>query len=163
MRELYRRVFLTLCTLSLLMVGCGADEIEDDDDSSVSVESPEPVVLPLVPLAPPAYAEVMIGDDMSWVPPGPPRLSDVPENLLEFIERGKRKMEAARFKKMSCVPEKKPDLTWKRCLGNDYLLAAVSPEGKLEKIDVYGGVATSPAGFTVRCEREGAGEGGGDG
>ncbi|NQV88731.1 MAG: hypothetical protein HQ488_00205 [Parcubacteria group bacterium] len=160
MRELYRCVLLTLCALSLLTAGCGADKAENDDDSIVSVEGSGLSDSALVPLAAPAYAQVMIGDDMSWVPPGPHRLPDVPANLLEFIERGKRLMEGARFKRMSCVPENVPDLTWKRCLGNDYLLAVVSPEGKLKRIDVYGGVATSPSNFNVRCEREGACDGG---
>ena len=160
MREFTRWMMLMLCALSLLVVGCGAGDGQGDDDSGVSVKNPEPVTpAPLVQLEPTAPESVMIGDQMAWTPPGPPRLSDVPENLLEYIERGKRLMAGSRFVKKRCAPDKKVR-TWKDCLGNNYLLAAVSPEGKLVKIDVYDGIAESPDNFTVHCERDGACEGG---
>ena len=160
MREFSRGVMLMLCAV-LFAAGCsGEAAVGETSNGSDDPTNSSELAPPLVPLEAPASAMVMIGDHEAWVPPGPPRLSDVPENLLDYIERGKRLMEGARFKKMSCVPEKKPDLTWKRCLGDDYLLAAVSPDGELEKIEVYGGVANSPDNFRVRCEREGACEGG---
>ncbi|MBI4256495.1 hypothetical protein HY626_00380 [Candidatus Uhrbacteria bacterium] len=113
---------------------------------------------PQIPPPPPAVP-VQIDGHTAFVPPGPQRLPDVPQKLVDAIRRGTQSVSKLRLDKDKCVPQKKIQLGWRRCLG-DYLVAAVDETGKLQIVDVYGGVSTSPVGFSVTCERENACNGG---
>lgn len=104
---------------------------------------------------PPAAIPVQIDGYTAYVPLGPQRLPDVPTELVDAVRRGTELVSGQRLDKKQCVPEKAIQIGWKRCLG-DYLVAAVNEGGKLQVVDVYGGKSTAPAGFTVRCERDGA-------
>ncbi|MBI4435169.1 hypothetical protein HY630_00710 [Candidatus Uhrbacteria bacterium] len=113
---------------------------------------------PQIP-SPPMAVPVQIDGHTAYVPPGPARLPDVPEKLVEAVRQGTEMVTGLRMDKKKCVPEKPLQVGWKRCVG-DYLVAAVNKDGKLQVVDVYGGKSTAPAGFTVTCEREGACDGG---
>ncbi|MEK7620259.1 MAG: hypothetical protein AAB413_03420 [Patescibacteria group bacterium] len=113
---------------------------------------------PQIPPPPPAVS-VQIDGYTAYVPPGPQRLPDVPEKLVDAVRRGTELVSGLRLDKQRCVPEKAIQLGWKRCFG-DYLVAAVDETGQLKVVEVYGGKSTVPAGFTVTCEREGACDGG---
>jgi len=83
-----------------------------------------------------------------FLPPGPERQADVPENLLDAIARGLALMEDARLDREKCGGAGEG---WKRCLG-DYLLVAADAEGKLETVEVYQDTESSPPGFRVDVE-----------
>ncbi len=84
-----------------------------------------------------------------YIPPGPARQSDVPENLLEVIQDGIVLMESTHLEKSKCGGKR---AGWKRCLG-DYLIAASDVEGNLMQVETYENKPSSPANFSVRCER----------
>lgn len=116
---------------------------------------------PPVPTIPPPSPAVVIQIDghTALVPPGPQRLPDVPQKMVDAVREGTKLVEAKRLEKDKCVPSKAIQLGWKRCLG-DYLVAAVDETGKLEVVEVYGGKSIAPKGFSVKCEREDACDGG---
>lgn len=117
-------------------------------------EAPAPQIPP-----PPVAVPVLIDGYTAFVPPGPQRLPDVPAKLVEAVRDGTKMVTGLRLDKEKCVPSKKIQLGWKRCLG-DYLVAAVDETSKLQVVEVYGGISTAPSGFSVTCEREGACDGG---
>ncbi len=143
---------LMLSALSLLTAGCSASETGDDDDTGVSVESPEPPISP-------SHVEVQIDGYTATVPAGPKRLPHIPENLTDYVRRGVSAMSKGRLERSKCVPQKKGRIGWRKCIGN-YLAAAVGPAGEFEEIDIYGGASLSHPGFSVTCERDGACNGG---
>lgn len=104
-------------------------------------------------------AFIQIDSHVAFVPPGPKRLEDVPQNIEELIRQGAVRLESARLDKERCVPSKAGQIGWKRCLG-DYVISAVDRSGKIELIEVYGSISVSPPGFSVTCERDGACDGG---
>lgn len=108
--------------------------------------------------APPPVVAVQIDGHRAFVPPGPPRLPDVPQDLVEVIRYGVKLVSSSHLSQEKCVPKSDSQEGWKRCLG-DYLLAASNEQGKMQLIEVYGG-KPSQEGFTVRCERDGACNGG---
>ncbi len=136
-------VTLVVVLLIAVMRSCGKED-----------EPPAPQLPP-----PPVAVPVQIDGYTAYVPPGPQRLPDVPEQLVDAVRRGTKLVSDQRLDKAKCVPSKKVQLGWKRCLG-DYLVAAVDEMSKLQVVEVYGGISTAPAGFTVTCEREGACDGG---
>ena len=84
-----------------------------------------------------------------YIPPGPVRQSDVPENLLEVIQDGVAMMESTHLEKSKCGGKRDG---WKKCLG-DYIVAASDIEGNLMQVEAYENKPSSPANFSVRCER----------
>ncbi|MBI5793834.1 hypothetical protein HZA87_01975 [Candidatus Uhrbacteria bacterium] len=122
------------------------------DTTEKSANKIDPFASPLPVIA------VAIDGHTAFVPPGPPRLRDVPVHLQDAIRMGVARVTAARLDKEQCVPSHILQLGWRRCLG-DYLVAAVDEDNSLEVIEVYGGKPSRP-GFTVACEREGACDGG---
>lgn len=123
-----------------------------------SCRKQEPPPAPQIP-APPAAIPVQIDGYTAFVPPGPARLPDVPEHLVDAVRRGTELVSSLRLDKDKCVAASESQTGWKACLG-DYLVAAVNETGKLQAVEVYGGTSVSPAGFSVSCESEGACNGG---
>ncbi len=148
MRVLYGFFAAAVVTLIvwLLVIGVRSCGMEDTP--------PVPQIPP-----PPAAVAVQIDGYAAWVPMGPQPLPDVPMHLLDAGREGTKLVSGARLDKEKCVPSKAIQLGWKRCLG-DYIVAAVDETGRLQIVEVYGGVSTSPTGFSVTCEREGACNGG---
>lgn len=109
-------------------------------------------------LTPPAAIAISVETHVAHVPPGPPRLPDVPAQLQEVIRKGVAHVTAERLDQSKCVAGSDKQVGWQKCLG-DYLLAATDEEGTLQIIEVYGG-KPSREGYKVICEREGACNGG---
>ena len=84
-----------------------------------------------------------------YVPPSPPRSADLPDDLLGAIARGERMMEKANFDPDKCLGK---GTSYEKCLGS-YLLAAVSKDGTLQKVDVMlkpdGSYVSTPPSFSV--------------
>lgn len=108
---------------------------------------------------PPPVVEIQIDGYTAYVPPGPQRLPDAPEKLVDAVRRGTELVSGQRLDKDKCVSEKSSQTGWKACLG-DYIIAAVDETAKLQLVEVYGGTSVLPTGFSVTCEREGACDGG---
>ncbi len=135
--------FALLCTV-VVVRSCGGDE---------SLQASAPTLPP-----PPPAVAIQIDGFTAFVPPGPERLPDVPENLVDAVRRGTELVSSQRLDKAKCIPEKVVQPGWKRCIG-DYLVAAVNEADELQVVEVYGGVSTAPVGFSVACEREDACDG----
>lgn len=154
MRRYLKPLLLVLAILAIVVLGqkvvhklMGLDE--------------EPVVSHSIPSVPPPPPPRLIEVDgyTAYVPPGSARLPDVPKNLVDAVAEGKELLANKRLNQAQCVPSHPLQIGWKRCIG-DYLVAAVNETGKLQIVDVYGGESTSPSGFSVTCERDGACDGG---
>lgn len=141
-RSFPRRLWLALAAFvaaSVMVAACG--ESDDGEDSQVH----EPVEAPA-----PALAHITMDGQPVYIPPGPERQSDVPENLTEAIKDGVALMESVRMDKSKCGGRVRPG--WKRCLG-DYLIAASDADGNITVVEAYEDRASTPANFSVRCER----------
>ncbi|TAL51197.1 hypothetical protein EPN81_00625 [Patescibacteria group bacterium] len=134
---------LTIATAILFLLAMAVRSCGKDEQSSVLSIPP-----------PPKAVEIKIDGYTAMVPPGPGRLPDVPEKLMDAVRRGIKLVSDKRLDKEKCVP-KGSRTGWKACLG-DYIVVAVDKTDKIQVVDVYGGISTSPPGFTVTCEREGA-------
>ena len=124
-------------------VGCETEVVVDDDDSAVAE---------VVTLAPaPQPIEIQLTTMPVYVPPGPDRLPDVPENLLGAIADGVALMHEAKFTFVKCGGPH-PKIA-KTCLG-DYMIAAADADGDVIQIEAYEGRPSNPPGFSITCERD---------
>lgn len=138
-----------LATAAVLAVGMLVKSCGQNESTAIPPFPPSPVAIP-----------VQIDGYTAFVPPGPKRLPDVPEKLVDAVRRGTELVSSQRLDKKQCVvPKGKTQSGWRQCFG-DYLVAAVDETGTIKIVEVYGGKSTAPAGFTVTCERDGACNGG---
>ena len=135
----------------VFLMACHApsDDGVDDDDSAVQATTVK------IEAAPPFSLD--IDGQTFFLPPGPVKPDDVPDHLLDAMERGKELLESVRMEKGKC---KGAGLEWQKCLG-DYLLVAVDAGGILQQIEAYESSPSNPPHFSVKCEIKGACENGG--
>lgn len=105
-----------------------------------------------VVVAPPPRKPIAIDLDRGikmYVPPSPARSADLPDDLIGAIARGERMMEKANFEPDKCLGK---GTSYDKCLGS-YLLAAVSKDGTIQKVDVMlkpdGSYVSTPPSFSV--------------
>lgn len=111
--------------------------------SVVAAPAPSPIMLPLPPLP-----EVDVAGVRFYLPPGPPRMAGVARDLQKQLRLGASMLSSEHLDAGKCGGA---GLGSGRCKG-DYILAALSPEGEIQLIDLYENRPSDPPGFTIALE-----------
>lgn len=82
------------------------------------------------------------------VPPGPERSANIPENLVELIAEGQRRLRTEKLNVGECGGNGDGQA---QCLC-DYLLAVTDETGNITLVEAYEKQESSPAGYTVKVQ-----------